>query len=144
MNDRCWCGGTASPAPTAPGGFICLDSRFHEPFADGRPKAIDIVYIAGPMTGYPGNNYDAFFAAADLLRHAGYRVVNPAEFGSNGGHYVDLLREDLRAMLDAHAVATLENWWESTGARNEVQVAGILKMPVRPVQEWVAKKGVLL
>lgn len=38
-----------------------------------------------------------------------------------------------------HGIATLEYWWESTGARNEVAVGGILKMPVRSVEEWLAR-----
>jgi hypothetical protein len=54
-------------------------------------------------------------------------------------HYVDFIREDLRMMLDCHGVATLDNWWESTGARNEVNVAGILKMPVRTVADWLER-----
>jgi hypothetical protein len=66
-------------------------------------------------------------------------VVNPAEVVRSvaQAHYVDLIREDLRLMLDCHGVALLEGWWESTGARNEVSNAGILKMPVRPWAEWL-------
>ena len=36
-------------------------------------------YIAGPMTGRPNNNFQAFHAAAANLRGQGHEVVNPAE-----------------------------------------------------------------
>jgi hypothetical protein len=141
---KCWCGGGAK-VDTGPDGTafgICLDSEYHDPIADGRPKVVSKIYIAGPMSGYPNNNYPLFNVAAALLRSYGFTVVNPAEYGAPSGgrvHYVDLIREDLRLMLDCHAVATLDHWWESAGARNEVTVAGMLKMPVRSVEEWTFK-----
>ena len=68
----------------------------------------------------------------------GYTVVNPARVHiDQRHHYVDLIREDLRQMLDCHGVAVLPNWWKSTGARNEVNNAGILKMPVHTVEDWL-------
>ena len=36
-------------------------------------------YIAGPMTGYPRFNFDAFDAARDDLRSDGYDVISPAD-----------------------------------------------------------------
>ena len=142
MTDKkCWCGGLVVAAAWGEkGDERCLDSAAHDPNATGRPRWITKIYIAGPMTGYAQCNYPAFFDAAEKLERAGYEVVNPAliSAGLEGTHYVDHIREDLRAMLDCHAVATLEGWWESPGARNEVNVAGLLKMPVRTVEEWGA------
>lgn len=138
----CWCRNPVvykRLSPEANPVLACGDSEFHVWDATGRPEHVSRLYIAGPMTGYPGNNYDAFRSAQRLLEGAGYEVVNPANFGAAGGHYVDLIREDLRGMLDCHAVATLERWWESVGARNEINVAGVLLMPVRPVHDWVAR-----
>jgi hypothetical protein len=40
-----------------------------------RPK----VYVAGPMTGYPGFNYGAFDEARDLLASEGWDVISPAD-----------------------------------------------------------------
>lgn len=138
---KCWCGGAVGRRdPGDAEGLGCLDSIYHDWSSDGRPKLVKKLYIAGPMSNIPQNNYPAFNQAAEVLRSAGYLVVNPAEFGAEGGHYVDLIRKDLELMLPCHGVATLENWWESVGARNEVQVAGILKMPVRTVGEWAARK----
>lgn len=119
-------------------GLGCLDSIYHDWSATGRPERISRLYVAGPMSGYPECNYPAFHEASRLLRGAGYDVVDPAEFGE-GRHYVDFIREDLRLMLDCHGVAVLDNWWESTGARNEVQVAGVLKMPIRTVEQWLER-----
>lgn len=130
---RCWCGGSVpSEDPT-----VCLDSPYHDPSADGRPHSIRKLYIAGPMSGYPDCNYPEFNAAEYLLREKGFTVLNPASTGEGDSHYVDLIRKDLLMLLECDGVAVLENWWESVGARNEVQVAGILKMPVRPVGEWL-------
>lgn len=143
---RCWCGGGVQEQElfdylgrAIKSVIVCVDSRFHDPLADGRPVKIKRLYVAGPMSGYPQCNYPAFNSAAQALRRAGYEVVNPAEVHlEERHHYVDLIREDLRLMLDCHGVATLENWWESVGARNEVQVAGILKMPIRSVLDWTS------
>lgn len=140
---RCWCGGRAvlNSWELDSETWGCVDSKFHDPFADGRPKEIKRLYVAGPMTGYADCNYPEFNRVSEILRQAGYEVVNPAEVHiDEQHHYVDLIREDLRVMLDCQGVATIENWWESTGARNEVHVAGILKMPVRTVAEWAARK----
>jgi hypothetical protein len=140
MSDKCWCGGavvhdrkfndTDEPC--------CVESPLHDPFATGGPKVIHKLYVAGPMTGYPEANYPAFDRAAEWLESFGYEVVNPTGVHiDQKHHYVDLLWEDLRVMLDCHGIAVLDKWWESTGARNEVSVAGLLRMPVRPVGEWV-------
>lgn len=132
---KCWCGG---PVSSFTGELRCNDSSFHDPAATGKRDVVTKIYIAGPMSGYPECNYPAFNEAEiELLEH-GYEVVNPASVHVERCHYTDLIREDLRVMLDCHAVATLEGWWESVGARNEVQVAGILKMPVRSIGEWLA------
>lgn len=138
--NKCWCGGEAAARTEELGGPICLESKLHDPFATGKPGRIDTLYIAGPMTGYPDCNYPHFNEVEERLDAAGFKVVNPARVHiDRKHHYVDLIREDLRQMLDANGVATLECWWESIGARNEVQVAGILKMPVRPWQEWLER-----
>jgi hypothetical protein len=142
MAGTCWCGGKVADVRLGGQGATCTESVFHDPLSNGRPQQVRTVYVAGPMSGYPENNYPAFHEAAERLREAGYAVVNPAEYGGpteGRFHYVDLLREDLRQMLDAQGVCTLDNWWESTGARNEVNVAGLLKMPVRSLVEWLER-----
>lgn len=129
---KCWCGGAVDQGN-------CLDSDFHDPFSTGKPDRITKLYIAGPMSGYPEANYPAFNEAERLLQHAGYTVVNPANVHLERCHYVDLIREDLRVMLDCSGIAVLDRWWESVGARNEVNVGGVLKMPTRTVDQWLER-----
>lgn len=137
---KCWCGGQVVLSATLPPKEVCLDSVFHDPKATGRREAHRKLYIAGPMTGYPDCNYPLFNEVHERLEAAGYEVLNPAKavVGSEA-HYVDFIREDLRMMLDCDGVALLDRWWESTGARNEVNVAGVLLMPCRPWQEWLER-----
>lgn len=104
------------------------------------------LYVAGPMTGLPDNNYPAFNQAANKLRVHGYKVENPADneaslqkiLHHHPIEYTDYLRAGLTQLLHCDGVAVLEDWWLSGGARWEVQTAGILRMPVRPVGEWLA------
>lgn len=101
------------------------------------------VYIAGPMTGFPAHNREAFLAAKQFWEADGYEVVTP--FDTNNTvwrreHGVDydadkdivgyehpligeMLKEDLRALLDADIVAFLPGWEKSKGARFEYEVA---------------------
>lgn len=141
----CWCGGEVGLTGSSPVQQICLESTYHDPLATGMPERVTDLYVAGPMSNYPDNNYPAFHEAKRVLEDAGYAVVSPADFGAPEGarvHYVDLLREDLRQMLTCTGVAVLPDWWNSTGARNEVNVAGLLKMPVRTVDEWLARAAI--
>ena len=93
-----------------------------------------ILYLAGPMTGWPDHNYPAFRAVAQLLREAGFRVSSPheaAEPGHTWGHYV---RQGLRLLLDCEALVLLPGWRGSKGATLEHRVAKALGMPI---YEWV-------
>lgn len=142
MKTNCWCGGEIKWRRGDNGEDICAESAYHDPLSTGMPERVTDLYIAGPMSNYPDNNYPAFHEAKKVLEDAGYAVTSPADFGAPGGarvHYVDLLREDLRQMLNCTGVAVLPDWWNSTGARNEVNVAGLLKMPVRTVAEWLER-----
>lgn len=96
------------------------------------------LYIAGPMTGYPGHNLSAFAQAADQLRDHGYDAVNPGQRGViEGWSWADYLREDLRLLLDCTGVALLNGWEGSRGALVEVHVAKHLSMPVEPIAVWL-------
>jgi hypothetical protein len=95
------------------------------------------VYLAGPMTAYPLLNHPAFDDATRRLRDAGYGVVSPAEIDRAigiqanaedpyAGMHVDpgeIMRDDLRAVLDADAIVLLPGWEGSKGARLERIVA---------------------
>lgn len=105
----------------------------------GRPAVINRLYVSGPMSGYENFNYDVFRLVGQRLQAAGFEVVNPAEYSNPEDTYVDLLKEDIRRILGVDGIATLENWWESVGARTEVQIGGLLKLPVRPWEEWLRR-----
>jgi len=97
-----------------------------------------ILYIAGPMSGLPESNYPAFFDAEEKLQLAGYTTLNPASnVNPDPDNYVEWLRLGLRQVLDAHGVALLPGFGSSKGATLELFVAAFLKMPVKPIQEWI-------
>ncbi len=107
--------------------------------SEERPEPIRL-YLSGPMSGYEEYNYPAFNREAARLRDAGYKVENPAEIGHPGMDYRDLIREDIRIILECEGVATLEGWWASRGAHIETSVAGVLDLPIRSVEEWLLRR----
>ena len=99
------------------------------------------VYIAGPMTGKPNFNFDAFDRAAETLEAAGHEVFNPAEmdrdlgfdpsFGLAALDFVrDAMRRDLSAICDCDAVAMLPGWERSGGARVEWMLAAYIGLEI--------------
>lgn len=110
------------------------------------------VYIAGPMSGLPNFNADAFDAAAMLLQGAGYEVFNPAQHDRNihGQDFFDRNPDgdiheaakqgfSIRAALEAdltwicrHAthIAMLPGWENSKGARCEHALAVTLGLGI--------------
>ncbi|HEV57525.1 MAG TPA: DUF4406 domain-containing protein [Phycisphaerales bacterium] len=90
------------------------------------------LYLAGPMTGHPGHNVQAFHAAAARLRAAGWDVVNPAE---NFGGRTDLprahyMRTDVAALVRCEAIALLPGWQGSRGAKVEYLLACELALKI--------------
>lgn len=100
---------------------------------------VKTIYLAGPMSGYKNFNYDAFNAAAEALREAGYRVLNPAEFGGGGqdDSFHNYMRVDLAIIIaEADALVCLQDWEQSAGAKNEVTVARAIGIPVWDITEF--------
>jgi len=90
-----------------------------------KPQVSKRIYLAGPMSGYPDCNFQAFHVAAERLAAAGWAVFNPAE---NFGGRKDLpraeyLRLDLAMLTQCDAIALLPGWEESRGAKLEYLVA---------------------
>lgn len=92
----------------------------------------DIVYIAGPMTGKPNYNFQAFDSAESYLRTTyACKVCNPASFGAivlkHAGH--TQLASELAADITMQAlelctkIYLLNGWEESKGAIREVDYA---------------------
>ena len=94
------------------------------------------VYIAGPMTGLPQNNFPAFDAAAAVLRAQGHEVISPAELDDPEDRELalndqpatktwgDFLARDVKLIADAgiEAIVLLPGWEKSRGARLEATV----------------------
>lgn len=94
------------------------------------------VYLAGPMSGYPENNYPAFVEGAEMLRLAGYEVYSPneahpaSEFPYSEWTWETFLRNDLRLMLTCDMVVFLQGSFNSRGARLEMGTAQAVGMRV--------------
>jgi hypothetical protein len=96
------------------------------------------IYVAGPMTGLPDYNLDAFATAATRLRERGHNAQNPGRRGViNGYTWQDYMRDGLSLLLTCEAVALLDGWEDSRGATLEAHVARALTMPVKPIAEWL-------
>ncbi len=99
-----------------------------------------LYYLAGPMTGYPRNNADAFDAAAERLRAEGFEVISPSEMDREAGWdgvnqdtlppLKDLARLDINAILQVDAVAVMDGWEKSKGTNLEIAIARWLEIPV--------------
>lgn len=105
------------------------------------------VYIAGPMTGLPDQNYPAFHTTAAVWRAAGWTVLNPAEnFGGDQQRpYTDYIRRDLLDLLVCDAIAFLPGWEQSKGASLERHVAEVLQLDIfdadAPVNEGFHRRS---
>jgi hypothetical protein len=91
-----------------------------------------IVYLAGPMTGLPAFNYPAFKHAAAEWRRQGWEVLDPTENygGDTTKPYREYIRADLALLMRAEAIALLEGWQRSRGARFELHVAQLMGLEV--------------
>lgn len=103
---------------------------------------MSVVYIAGPMTGYPEFNFPAFNQVAARLRDEGWEVINPAEKEeemrldeeslktgdaelamAGGFDFRSAYLWDLTSVINADAIYMLDGWDNSLGARGEHLVA---------------------
>lgn len=84
------------------------------------------IYIAGPITGMPGENKQAFAEATAAIRQLGYCVKNPHEFCADiphGADDTDYYRRGVVELATCTDIVMLKGWKFSTGACLEYQVA---------------------
>lgn len=109
------------------------------------------LYVAGPMRGYEMFNFPAFDAAEVRLRHAGFDVVTPAfmdrvnGFEGEGplppGFLRTAMSRDLCVICSmVEGIATLDGIEDSRGGAVEMALAQFLRIPVRPVEAWIAMR----
>jgi hypothetical protein len=105
------------------------------------------VYLAGPMAGYPENNYPAFHRGAAWLRSKGYEVVSPAEINFDAPkRYKELeskftgdelslekqsivnecLKKDFVELLSCELIVKMKGWQESTGVNKEIDLGNFV------------------
>lgn len=92
------------------------------------------IYLSGPITGLPQNNYKEFALAQERIEALGYKVLNPHEFfeGKNtrDWEHQDFMRVCIAEMMKADLVVTLPGWEKSLGATIEVQIARLMYIEV--------------
>ena len=95
------------------------------------------IYIAGPMTGYHQYNFTAFLEAEEVLKSRGWQVMSPARMDIDRGFdpiknpsavftddmLLPAIRMDIAAILECDAIAMLDGWPESKGAKAQYYVA---------------------
>ena len=96
------------------------------------------IYIAGPMRGRKGLNYDEFTRVAfEFLNNPklydALIAVNPVEIGEDFGSAAEidndpellerLMEFELAAVKSCDAILLLSGWEKSAGARGELRVA---------------------
>lgn len=81
-----------------------------------------IIYIAGPMSGHPQNNYPAFWLAANKFRAHGLKVLNPAELPILPD-WQAYMRESLKMVAEATHIHFLPGADTSRGAQIESFIA---------------------
>ncbi len=93
--------------------------------------AKEAMYISGPMTGLPGYNRAAFFAAEKRLAALGYVPINPAHIeGPKDAPWAFWMRRALTYLLTCQCIVMLPGWRDSRGAQLEKLVAEALGMTV--------------
>ena len=95
------------------------------------------IYIAGPVTGRPDLNRDAFEEARLALEAAGYEAVVPLDLVPADAEWGYAMRQCIASMMTCDGVARLPDWRSSRGARVETELARGIGMEVRDVGEWL-------
>ena len=90
------------------------------------------IYLSGPMTGLPDFNRPTFYTKAAELRAKGYEVICPPELPGEDDHkpWLWFMRRDIKALMDADALAMLPGWRKSKGASLEAQIGLGLGLPI--------------
>lgn len=101
-----------------------LELIIDEALAGKTRDNMPVIYLSGPMTGYPDFNFPRFNELARKLRFLGFPVLNPADFGGDPKHsWEHCLARDLTLLPHADVILLLEGWDQSNGAGLEFDTA---------------------
>ena len=83
------------------------------------------IYIAGKVTGLPQQEVISKFAKAQKeIEDLGCQAVNPIEeVGDFNTPWNTAMKICIISLLDCDAVYLINDWWDSTGAKLEVQIS---------------------
>jgi hypothetical protein len=97
-----------------------------------------VVYVCGPMSGYPDHNRPAFRAMTELLRGLGYRVISPDELDTyhpiTKSSWKNYMARDLAYLGQVDMAVVLPGWQQSRGALLETCIFKQLDVPVYHVK----------
>lgn len=102
------------------------------------------LYVIGPVTGKPKDNLPMFNQVRGELMEAGHRVDIPHDYISSGVSWryamarsIEHICDKMRWKGSKFAIAMLDGWEESKGARIEHDLAMSLGIECRPWREYL-------
>lgn len=97
------------------------------------------IYVCGPVSDVPRLNRPAFERAAYKLEAAGHTPIVPHWFVPPDAEWQAAMRRSIETLVKCDAVALLDGWQESKGARIECRLAKELGMQAATVDLWCGK-----
>lgn len=94
-----------------------------------------LIYLSGPMTGYPDLNKPVFERFTKTVQAMGFATVNPHDVPPTDKYglekigepsYDDYLLSDIVALVKCDGILMLPDWKSSRGARVELEIATTL------------------
>lgn len=97
------------------------------------------LYISGPMSGIPDNNFPEFLEVEDQLKLAGYDVINPARNPPRHGVHARAfyMKLDLNNVMACDGVALLAGHHYSPGCQSEIRTALDTDKPIAMYHWWI-------
>lgn len=89
-----------------------------------------LIYLSGPMTGYPRLNRAMFSCAGEWVRAQGGQPIDPADLNPGRRAWWLCMLVDLWYLRLADRLLLLPGWQRSRGARLEVAAAVVLGLPI--------------
>ena len=95
------------------------------------------LYVIGPVTGIEDDNRPAFEVARDALEEAGYEVEIPHDTIPTSAEWHEAMVMSIKAMMRCDGVCAISGWRKSLGAEFEHYLAGVVRLPAKPLDEWL-------